>query len=120
MVLLSIIRISGAKWYGKFDMVWQVFWHLLAAEIGMILTAMSSFRALYVLRAREKRDLSPSDRAIKVFGRVLGVSSRLANSFRIGARLSEMEAGGSAGFPSIPAATMTGMRTFIDGYGEES
>ena len=56
-ITFTITRASGIKFRGRLDAIWEVFFQTIAAEIGMILTAVSAFRELFVSRAkgREKR-----------------------------------------------------------------
>lgn len=64
MILVTIIRISGIKVDGEIDQVWESFFIILAAEIGIILTSVSAFRTFFVARQRrnnEKANPSPGD-----------------------------------------------------------
>lgn len=54
MVLVTIIRISGNLKGGVVDLGWELFFIIIAGEIGIILSAMTAFRAFFV--ARHKGD----------------------------------------------------------------
>ena len=54
MIIVTIIRVSGIQYHGKINAAWEILWQILAAEISLILTAVSSFRALFVVRAKER------------------------------------------------------------------
>lgn len=49
MVLVTIIRISGNLMGGRVDLGWELFFVIIAGEIGVILTAMTAFRAFFVV-----------------------------------------------------------------------
>lgn len=50
MVLVTIIRISGNLMGGRVDLGWELFFVIIAGEIGIILTGVTAFRAFFVSR----------------------------------------------------------------------
>jgi hypothetical protein len=56
MIILSILRIIGMKYQGKLDTIWENFFVVLAAEVGLTLVATTSFRVLFVTKMKERRD----------------------------------------------------------------
>ena len=133
MIILTIIRTSRTKADNHIDIVWESYFIIVAAEVGIILTAVSAFRALYL--SRQKRDVyrnqhtpqsdtpwySPSRYLIK---RIFTLSF-----FRSKSRGSETSAAFEADsngkfpmpdLPGIPRAHMTGVRTLIGGVGEDA
>ena len=56
MVALTITRISGLKFKGNFDTIWETYWLILAAEVGIMLTSIAAFRAFFVSRSNRNRD----------------------------------------------------------------
>jgi hypothetical protein len=64
MVIITIARIARLKWKDKLDSVWETYFIVIAAEIGLALVAITAFRALYV--SKEKNHLVHT--AITSFG----------------------------------------------------
>ena len=131
MILVTITRISGIKIDGKVDQVWESYFIILAAEIGIILTAATAFRAFFV--SRHKRDnngakQSPGDRTHwysqnRYLLKRVFTSSRWRSKPRGQSTSGGNEADEDGHFPMrnlphIPRAHMTGVRTFIDGHGK--
>ena len=52
VICFTLIRAVAIDYQGNVDNVWEIFWQTVAAEIALILTAMTAFRALYISRAR--------------------------------------------------------------------
>ncbi|KAL8919246.1 MAG: hypothetical protein Q9208_006907 [Pyrenodesmia sp. 3 TL-2023] len=128
IILVTITRIAGIEKGGQVDGVWESYFLIVAAEVGIILASVSTYRTLFVShrrgdRAKAKRDLkdqehfySPTRELIR---RVL-----IPSPWRSKARepstphenkehhyhYVDVEA-----LPEIPRAYMTGVRTFING-----
>lgn len=58
MVIITAMRIVGLRWRGKLDSVWETYFIVVAAEVGMVLVAVSAFRAFYISRSRSRREQS--------------------------------------------------------------
>ena len=56
MVVLTITRVSGLKFKGNLDMIWETYWLILSAEVGILLTSVATFRAFFVSRGNRNRD----------------------------------------------------------------
>ena len=56
MVALTITRVSGLKFKGNFDTIWETYWLILSAEVGIVLTSVAAFRAFFVSRTNRNRD----------------------------------------------------------------
>ena len=56
MVALTITRVSGLKSKGNFDTIWETYWLILSAEVGIVLTSVAAFRAFFVSRSNRNRD----------------------------------------------------------------
>lgn len=133
MILVTITRISGIKMDGKVDQVWESYFIILAAEIGIILTAVTAFRALFVSRHKRENNgarnppgmqshwYSPNTYLLKrVFTPKLW---RSRSKFKSQSTSGGYEADKDGHFPmenlpDIPRAHMTGVRTFINGRGK--
>lgn len=49
VITATIIRVSGLRSpEGQIDPVWEEYWSLIAAEVGVMMTGMTAFRALFV------------------------------------------------------------------------
>ena len=128
MILVTITRISGIKIKGHVDHVWETYFLVLAAEIGIILAAVTAFRVFFVSRHKKdnnraknppgnisrwnthtkyllKRAITPSLWRTKSRGPPTfdGYEADKDGHFSLGP------------MPDIPRAHMTGVRTFIDG-----
>ena len=125
VVIFTVTRAIGLEWQGKLDVLWEVYFQVVAAEVGLILVAMTAFRALFVSRAASHQR-SPAQYPD------FWLKSKLAlrNVFdprRWTSKSSKDMSGGQkhgsesddfdGGLPSIPGATMTGMRTLINHQG---
>lgn len=134
MVLVTIIRISGNLMGGLVDLGWELFFVIIAGEIGIILTAGTAFRAFFVTRRkgdnREVRKLPKTRTQLHsrsgYFLRLLVTPSLWRFKMR-----AQSASGGyaanefgrhlpSENLPDIPRAVMTGARTFIDRCGRET
>jgi hypothetical protein len=126
MVLITAARMIGLKHHGHLDYVWVTFFVVIAAEIGLMLVAITAFRALYVAKAKNVR----AYRTITTFNWyhkrksavVKMISTVSRNSRGRGTGSVELDSRGKKVFikGKIPRGTMTGVRIFIDRNGNES
>lgn len=130
MVLVTITRISGNLMGGRVDIGWELFFIIIAGEIGVILTALTAFRAFFVSRhkgdnkeARKLPELrtQPHSRSgyfLKLFVTPsLWRSKMRAQSASGGYAANEYSHLPSGNLPDIPRAHITGVPTFIDRCG---
>jgi hypothetical protein len=110
-ICTTIIRVTGLKLPGhrSVDVVWQVYWQFVEACIGIVVVSMMVFRTFFVQRAARasaKRQ-TPYTYISRLYrrGKRTG-GSRDPNNMELPQR--------------FPNATLTGMRTFIQGGGEET
>jgi hypothetical protein len=127
MIVITIIRVSGILLDDEVDAVWGIYWLILSAEVGITMTAMIAFRAIFVARSEQvvqsaggrmdwysrskrllRQKISPSSWRSKSTQQSSGPYEAHRNN-----RPVPMNA-----FPTIPRAHMTGVRTFIDGRGK--
>jgi uncharacterized membrane protein YozB (DUF420 family) len=116
LIVITVVRVSGLVNKDIVDNVWEIYWTLLSAEVGIILAAAISFRALFVARSNSKKsNLSPQEQARQFFKRSYLSRKRRKNGPYTDTfdTMSDTE----SGLPSVPRAYMTGMRTFIDEQG---
>ena len=108
MIVIAIVRISSLVTKNTLDVVWVLFWHQVEGAVAIIMVSITGFRSLLgikALKAREKKNMERSWFSHR--------PKLLARYFKK-ATQDESE---SEQLPSIPGATLTGMRTFINGNG---
>ena len=127
VIIFTITRASGLEWQDKLDVVWEVYFQIIAAEVGLILVAMTAFRSLFISRTGRNQH-SPRD-SPSVWGKSKLALKRLLDPRRWTSNHSKDMIGGQkydamksfeGNLLSIPGAVMTGMHTFINHQGEVS
>jgi hypothetical protein len=127
IVIVTVVRASGIHQGDKLDSVWETFWQMMSAEVGLIMTSITAFRAFFVARSNERGQQRPRSREqwsskSRLLIRRLLTPSRWrqgGSSLTLGRSSGQVSRGNKAekNLPSIPRATMTGIRTFINGQG---
>ena len=126
VIAFTITRASGLEWKGNLDMLWEVYFQIVAAEVGLILVSMTAFRQLFVSRiARNQRSPAkpptfwPRSRAairkILDFRRWTSGYSEGSNGEQHGHV--KKNNGFDERLPGIPGGTMTGVQAFIEHQG---
>ena len=105
MAITALIRASGLGFRGTFDEVWLFFWHQIEACVAVCMISLTAFRSSFIS--------SESQRAQKQAVQRPWYSSAILR--KRAKRHSDKEF--SHGLPEIPSATLTGMRTVIEGGG---
>ena len=106
MAIFAITRIAGTRLPGgPVDIIWLVFWQQQECSIAVIMFSMTAFRSFFVggTLKQAKAPKAPT------------TYWRNKNLFKRSPRPSEE--GHSDDLPAIPSATLTGMRTMIEGSG---
>lgn len=105
MIITAIVRVSGLRLGNiMIDVQWEVFFQQVEASVSVITVSLTAFRSLLGLKARESRE--KKQRVWYSYQRIILLKK--------GRKTSDSELRGDQ-LPSIPSATMTGMRTFIRG-----
>ena len=127
VIIFTVTRASGLEWQDKLDVLWEVYFQIVAAEVGLILIAMTAFRALFVSRAARNQH-SPQKHP-SFWAKSKLALRRLLDPRRWMSKHSKDITGSQEhdttkyGFdgklPGIPGATMTGVNTFINHQGED-
>ncbi|KAL8688511.1 MAG: hypothetical protein Q9218_005600 [Villophora microphyllina] len=130
VVLITITRIAGQKTNSQIDQVWAAFFLTLAAEVGVILASVSTFRAFFVAHRKGNKhggkespgEQSPSHK--QLFKRILTSSPWRSIKVRGPSTPEKYDRGEDGRFAmgslrGIPRAHMTGVRTFINGRRKE-
>ena len=99
MIITALVKISGLRdSRGGVNMVWVVFWHYAEGCIAVLMISLTAFRSLFVSQnpSPPRPNISPS------------WSSKLR--LRRTRRDQDLQ---WSGLPSIPPATLTGMRIYV-------
>ena len=128
MIMITIIRVSGIKAHDQIDQTWESYWLILSAEIGIILTSITAFRAFFVSRNRDRAIQSPGKRMQWYYENKLFLKRTFNPSlWRSKSRHQSSSEGYEAfddgnvalkNLQEIPRAHMTGVQTFIDKQGK--
>lgn len=129
-IMCTIVRIAGihtGRTVKSIDSVWETYWQFIAANIALTMTAVTAFRTFFVSRGAEDRRhpdpgskenwYSKGRRLLRsVFSTRLWYSRRSKSSSRTpGGPPSSWDDAPMELKQDIPRATLTGMRTFING-----
>ncbi|MCJ1422884.1 hypothetical protein MMC29_000764 [Sticta canariensis] len=99
MIMAALVKVSSLRSsHGNFDMVWILFWHHAEGCIAVLMVSFTAFRSLSV----SQNVSSPRPNILPSW------SSKL----RLRKARSDQDLQWT-GLPSIPPATLTGMRTYI-------
>lgn len=107
MMIIAIVRLMGLRLTGNksIDVLWETFFQQAEASISVITVSLTAFRGLFgkkALKIREKQARA-------------WYSHRRIALLRNRNKRSESEIDRGQQLPSIPSATLTGIRTFIRG-----
>lgn len=107
MVVVALIRISAYGLRGNIDLTWQLFWLYMEACIALTMASVTTFRTVFITvssKRNEKKHQRPS----------YSMRQRLVAKLGGRSRPDELEKWeNEEGLPTVPGATLTGMRTFI-------
>ena len=108
-MIVAIVQISGEiSANHQIDLQWELFWQQIEASISIIVVSITGFRTLLGMRAQKKRQQSENR-----WERLQSYRQRLV---RRALHRNPVDHDGNANrLPSIPGATLTGMRTLING-----
>ena len=128
VIVFTVTRASGLEWQDKLDVLWEVYFQIVAAEVGLILVSMTAFRALFVSRAARNQHSPHKGPSVWLKSRYFLRNlidprrwiSKYSKDMTGGQKDDTMKDGINGELPSIPGATMTGMNTFINRQGEEA
>ncbi|KAL9024900.1 MAG: hypothetical protein Q9196_006172 [Gyalolechia fulgens] len=108
MAIVAAIRVSGLKSRGTFDFVWLFLWQQIEACVAVAMISLTAFRSVFVAseasRARRQAVQKPWHSSV-----VEAVRRKKGWPYKKERADLEM--------PTLPSATLTGMRTFIQGGG---
>lgn len=128
MIIVTIIRVSGIKRDSRIDYMWESYWLIMSAEVGIILAAATAFRAFFVAR-NNKEVRQPGGQKFfwyydskQVLKQLFSLSTWRAKSSEHSSELQKAQGEDlydvqQQNFPMIPQAQLTGIRTFIGNHG---
>lgn len=106
MAFAAAVRASGIRYHNTSDIVWLFLWHHIEACVAVIMISLTAFRSFYVS--------SRNARARRESANEAWYSSTVA-AMRRKRILNQGDEECVPVLPTIPSATLTGMRTFIQG-----
>ena len=104
ITITAALRLPGLKYHGSFDMVWLFIWQYIQACVAVLMVSITGFRSVYVSSQTARKE--PANKP--------WYSSTVA-AIRRRRELDRRDEESIPGLPTIPSATLTGMRTFIQG-----
>ncbi len=104
MIIITAVRVLGFNMKSTYNVLWGLFWHQAEAAIAIIMVSITAFRSLLGLKAQKAQEKKAKERYWYTHRPKL-----LAYFNKTTEDKSE-----SAQLPSLPGATLTGMRTFSD------
>ena len=113
MIATTVVRVAGLVYQNSVDTIWEVYWTLLSAEVGVFLAASTAFRAFFVARSNTRKESSAKKRHY-VFSQAFAAKFLRKKPRSYGDTLNSEP---DNELPNIPRAQITGMRTFIDRHG---
>lgn len=130
VIICTIIRAAGIRSGKAVDFVWEVYWQYIAASLGLSMMAATAFRSLFVSHRNSLRQDRQGSSDIRhrrfsyasvksAFSKFFSVRSWLLSS---GPSKGTGTTSGSSEDPDvelgkIERGTITGLRTFIGGFG---
>lgn len=108
MIIIACVRVLAFNINGTYNAVWGLFWHQAEAAVAIIMVSITAFRSLLGLKALKAQKKKEMERS--------WFADRAKQRTRYFKKTTEAKSE-SEQLPSIPGATLTGMRTFIDGNG---
>ncbi|KAL8811957.1 MAG: hypothetical protein Q9200_001390 [Gallowayella weberi] len=134
MILVTVTRVAGIVINGQIDSVWESYFLIVAAEIGILLSSVSTYRAFFVSQPRG--DINKTKRTISDPGHWYTSTMKLMRETMLPTSPRRSKARGqptphehrgdpdghySIGkLPEVPRAEMTGVRTYINGRGRRT
>lgn len=103
MIIIACVRVAKLYSHGFIDVTWLFFWQQMEASVAVVMISLTAFRSIFASHGLRERNARPwyASAVRKLRGRrMLGSDEQLR-------------------LPSVPSATLTGLRTFIQGCERE-
>lgn len=106
MISFALIRVSKIRGVVGIDIIWEFFWQYMETSVAVLMGSLTVVRSLLVYQIKGSRPQGPAAprRLGDTYYRMRFLLKRKKNI--------ELESQ-EEGLPSVPNATMTGLRTFI-------
>lgn len=124
IIIITVVRIPGLRAGNTVDFVWETYWQVISVEVGLIMTAITAFRAFFVSRSNEGAAQS-SGGSSSVYGKSLRRFKRSCNPRMWQAKftrkgIDEVHKSASDGMINLyeVKGSKTGVHTFISGQGK--
>ena len=113
---------AGLRSKGELDSTWEVFWQFTAAALGVTMSAATAFRSLFVSHQIEKSHGSPWGmerlyKRSKDFIRNTFILRTWRSNPNNDSKTSRPSKNSDIELGRIERGTITGLRTFISGFG---
>ena len=105
MALIALVRMGGYRFQGTIDATWQVFWQYVEACVAIIMGSATAFRTLFV--GENSRKAPQKKFSYSIRQRLMRKSSLEK----------DWEDTNGRHLPTVPSATLSGLRTFIHRHG---
>lgn len=102
----EFVNTSSGK---RIDLQWGLFWQMIEACIAVTVVSLTAFRSLYGVRISKQEEKRRQEPRLASYRRRL-LSHRKKRADEFGEPMTDMEP-----LPRIPGATVTGMRTMVNG-----
>lgn len=106
ITIIAAISVPGLNFHGTFDMIWLLIWQHIQACVAVIMISLTAFRSFYVSSQASRAHKKPVNKPWY---------SNTVGAIRRKKALHQKDEDYIPGLPTIPSATLTGMRTFIQG-----
>ncbi|KAF2710376.1 hypothetical protein K504DRAFT_476355 [Pleomassaria siparia CBS 279.74] len=114
MMISTIARVAGLIYNGAVDSIWETYWTLISAEVGVFLAAATAFRTFFVTRNNSKA-YTPRQESKRFFAPSFVAKFQRKKKSDLDETLDTQQ---GYGLPNVPRGQITGMRTFIDRQGK--
>ncbi len=109
MAITACVRVSGLKIRNSFDEVWLFLWQHIEACVAITMISLTGFRSVFIADRTQARNNNAKPRYSSTFKKLRSRKTPKSDDYDMEQR-----------FPAIPSATLSGMRTFIQGGKESS
>lgn len=132
VIICTIIRAAGLRNGHRVDFVWETYWQFIAASTGLSMTAAAAFRSMFVShQSNQREEQHGSNSSIHHWVSYIKTKLAIGKLFSLGSRRSSpkslRDSGSSTvysnekpdiGLGDVERGTITGLQTFIHGYGQ--
>jgi hypothetical protein len=100
MIAMALVRVTKMPGFTAIDTPYEIFWQYMKASIAILMASLTAYRTMFVLQKEKRMHQERMKRPSYSWRRW---------AYRKRSNDEEMD------LPEVPRATLTGMRTFING-----